>query len=250
MPTTRRSILLIDDDEQNLSVLTEFLSARFEVQSQSNPRLGVEAAIQSHPSLIVCDINMPGMNGFEVCEAIRAALPEQGVAQLPFVFLTSDPQASSMQRALAIGGSDYLIKPIRLMELMSRIELRLGLSHADALTKSGNLSLDPAQGTARIKKRGKVVEIRLTERAFRVLEVLMRNEGRMLSREQLLNEAWGGKSGGEEGASDRAVDLHVFRLRRLLAGWDREIQTVYGRGYCVAGRASGKAISRASKPAK
>jgi DNA-binding response OmpR family regulator len=238
MTSPRRSILLIDDDVQNLSLLSEFLSARYEVRAISNPRQGVALAIDQPPSLIICDIDMPEMDGFEVCEAIRGAHPEEGMAQVPFVFLTSDPQASSMQRALALGASDYLVKPFRLGELLKRIELRLGLVRADAPLRSGNLRLDPVQGVAVIERRGKAREVRLTNRGFRVLETLVRNEGRLLSREQLLDEAWGAAPDSEDGASDRAVDLQVFRLRKLLEGWNREIQAVYGRGYCVGERAA------------
>jgi DNA-binding response OmpR family regulator len=230
---SRRSILLIDDDVQNLSLLTEILASRYEVRSASDPRLGVASAVSDPPSLVVCDIDMPGMNGFEVCEAIRAALPSASAAQLPIVFLTSDPQASSMRHALAAGGSDYLLKPFRVKELVERIELRLGLALAGGPLRCGNLTLDFAQLRAFVEHRGKTESLRLTELGFRVLEVLARNEGRLLSREQLMNDVWSGSGD----ASDRAVDLHVFRLRKLLRHWDREIETVYGRGYCVVEKA-------------
>lgn len=244
--TQRRSILLIDDDVQNLAVLTDFLSSRYEVRTSSDPRTGVEMALRDPPSLIVCDVDMPGMNGFEVCEAIRAGLPSSASAQLPIVFLTSDAQAESMQRGLAAGGSDYLLKPFRLQELLKRVELRLGLAPMEAPIQVGNLSLDPAQRLAVVDVRGKKRQVWLTERGFRVLAALLRNEGRLLSRQQLLNEAWGasggdGEDGGlsEEGTSDRAVDLHVFRLRKQLSGWSHEIQSVYGRGYSVGQRPGG-----------
>jgi DNA-binding response OmpR family regulator len=229
MTESRRSILLIDDDPQNLTVLTEILSPRYEVRSTFDPQDGVTQAISNPPSLIVCDIEMPGMNGYEVCEAIRAGLPGGDAAHLPIVFLTSDPHASSMQRALAAGGSDYILKPFRLKDLISRIELRLGQAHTEAPIRSGNLLLDPAFLEVIIEHRGKTRRVSLTELGFRVLEALLRNEGRLLSRQQLLDEVWGGRAD----ASDRAVDLHVFRLRKLLKPWDHAIEAVYGRGYRV-----------------
>lgn len=230
----RPRILCIDDDQQNLAVLREVLAGRYEVETFPAPLEGLKRAATQGFSLILIDIDMPGMNGFDVCEGIRAVGPNR---ETPVIFLTSDSQSASMQRALRAGGSDYLLKPFRVQELLTRIEFRLGLAHADAPIRCGNLSLDPALLTAVIERRGKRHSYRLTRRSFEVIHALMRNEGRLLTRDQLLDQAWEESSD----ASDRAVDLHVFRLRKLLREWDRAIETVYGKGYTISPRTKKKA---------
>jgi DNA-binding response OmpR family regulator len=226
-PPALPRILCIDDDDQNLAVLREVLVGRFEAETFNVPLEGLKRASTRRFSLILIDIDMPGMNGFEVCEGIRSTGPNMGT---PVIFLTSDSQSVSMQKALRAGGSDYLLKPFRVQELLTRIEFRLGLAHVDSPIRCGNLSLDPAQLTATIERRGKITTYRLTRRSFEVVQVLMKNEGRLLSRDQLLDLAWEESSG----ASDRAVDLHVFRLRKLLRDWTYEIETVYGKGYTLS----------------
>jgi two-component system, OmpR family, response regulator len=195
-------ILVIDDDKENLELLSEFLRGRYEVETTSDPQAAIQSAIQSPPALAIIDIDMPIMNGFEVCETLRAS---GNCAQMAIVFLTSDAQAASMQRALKLGADDYVLKPFRVNDLLTRIEFRLAQAHVE-----------------------KDHVTRLTPQAFRVLQTLMRNEGRVLGRDQLLELAW-----QDEDASDRSVDLHVFRLRKLLAGWNYEIGTIYGKGYVI-----------------
>jgi two-component system, OmpR family, phosphate regulon response regulator PhoB len=221
---------IIDDDEENLSVLAEGLETRYRVETSSDPRLGLSRVLASKPALAIIDVDMPGMNGFEVCEAIRASEAHRDMA---VIFLTSDAGSASMQRALRAGANDYVIKPFRLSELMMRIEFRLGQSRSELPLRCGNLSLDPATLIVTLDLKGSAGKLRLTPRGFRVLQALVRNEGRILTREQLLNQAWE----DETGASDRSVDLHVFRLRKLLEAWDHEIETVYGRGYSLKKKA-------------
>ena len=225
-PSSPLRILCIDDDPQNLAVLREVLVGRYEAETYQQPLEGLKRAATQRFALILIDIDMPGLNGFEVCEGLRAAGPN---VSTPVIFLTSDGQSSSMQKALRAGGSDYLLKPFRVQELLTRIEFRLGLAHVDAPIRSGNLSLDPALLTAVIERRGRKYSFRLTRRSFEVIHALMRNEGRLLTRDQILDQAWEESSN----ASDRAVDLHVFRLRKLLKDWNRSIETVYGRGYTI-----------------
>jgi two-component system, OmpR family, response regulator len=218
-------ILVIDDDKENLELLSEFLRGRYEVETTSDPQAAIQSAIQSPPALAIIDIDMPIMNGFEVCETLRAS---GNCAQMAIVFLTSDAQAASMQRALKLGADDYVLKPFRVNDLLTRIEFRLAQAHVDPPQICGNLRLEPTLSRAIVRARGKDHVTRLTPQAFRVLQTLMRNEGRVLGRDQLLELAW-----QDEDASDRSVDLHVFRLRKLLAGWNYEIGTIYGKGYVI-----------------
>jgi DNA-binding response OmpR family regulator len=234
---SRPRILLIDDDRENLALLAETLGGRYAVEAHADPRAGLAAAAAQPPAAALVDLDMPGTNGIEVCEALKR---DPGTAQAVVIILTSDAQAASMQRALRAGADDYVTKPFRAGELLNRLEFRLGQTRTDGPLRCGNLMLDVAMATALVGSGAGRRRLTLTPLAARVLEALARNEGRVVSREQLLDQAWG----GEEESSDRAVDLHVFRLRRQLAGWNHEIRAVYGRGYTVVRARSGGRRSR------
>jgi DNA-binding response OmpR family regulator len=221
-------ILLIDDDLQNLRLLEELLSGRYRVTTCSDPQQGIKEAQKDPPAAAVLDLDMPGMSGFEVCEALRSSAATRRAAIL---FVTSDPQAASMQTALKLGADDYLVKPFRAADLLARLERHLGQQGASPPLSCGNLSLDPASLSVTLKVRGSRRLIQLTHQSIRVLELLIRNEGRLLSREQIIAQAW-----SEPEISDRAVDLQIFRLRKALGDWSRAILSVYGRGYMVAER--------------
>ncbi len=230
---SKHQIIAIDDDTQNLDLIREMLSERYDVSTFSDPAQGLAAVLASAPDLVIIDLDMPVMDGFEVCEAIRSSAPHDRTAVL---FLTSDTDAASMQRALHVGANDYLTKPFRLHELLTRIEFRVGQAHIEAPLRCGNLSIDPATLSAAITHGGKQRTFRITTQSLRVLEVLIRNEGRLLNREQLLEKAW---SGAGESVSDRSVDLTVFRLRKLLSDWSHRIESVYGKGYIVLPKKKG-----------
>jgi DNA-binding response OmpR family regulator len=219
-------ILVIDDDVQNLKLLEEFLAPSYAVESTSDPAQGARMATRVPlPSVVIVDVDMPGMNGFEVCEQIRASDPHSNTAIL---FMSSDARAASMQKALHLGANDYLVKPVRMQELLNRIELRLNQAHADAPIRVGNLVVKPDSLSIVIEGHGRSRRARITEKGFKVLQLLLRSEGRIVTRDQLMDHAWQGAE-----ASDRSVDLHVFRLRKLLRGWDHTIEAVYGKGYVV-----------------
>ena len=219
----RPRILIIDDDPQILSLLREILTDRYEVEGTSDPNEGLKMAVARPPDLALIDVDMPVMNGFEVCAAIRAS-PK--AARTIIVFLTSDRQASSMQHALKAGANDYLLKPFHAEELLTRIEFRLGQIHVDLPRICGNLRLDPALKSAVIDASDEQRRVSLSQQSFRILDILVQNEGRVLSREQLLSQGW-----DDEDISDRAVDLQIFRLRKILKGWNHRIEAIYGKGY-------------------
>jgi len=217
---------LIDDDAQNLSLLGEILATRYTVTATTDPAKGVQKVLASPPDILVVDIDMPVMNGFEVCEEIRAS---KNCADLAIIFLTSDANASSMQKALNLGANDYLVKPFRAAELLNRVENRLGQMHVGAPVRCGNLVVDPALAFASLQlgKRRKR-EFRISGKGFRILQLLVQNKGRILSREQILNHL-----GSADTGSDRSVDIHITRIRRLLSGWNHRIESIYSKGYTV-----------------
>ncbi len=221
-----QKLIIIDDDVENLSVLEEFLSQRYSVCIASDPELGIQKIKDFKPDFIILDIDMPGMNGFEVCENIRA---ESGFKNTPILFLSAKTRADNIHEALRLGANDFINKPFRLKELLRRIEMRLGQAESDAPINCGNLTLDASRSVVIIKTgKEKTLDIQLTTKAISVLALLIKSAGRVVSREHIIDKILGG-----EDTSDRAVDLHIHRIKTQLVGWNREIKSVYGKGYCV-----------------
>jgi DNA-binding response OmpR family regulator len=224
-------ILVIDDEPANLELIREALAPRYDVEVEAQASIGVRSALKRPPELLIVDLEMPGMDGIEVCEALRGS---HRTANIAIIILTSDTQAASMQRALRAGADDYVTKPFRVPDLLHRIEFRLGQARVDEPLRCGNLVIEPAASRAYVRVRSRRESVKLTPLGFKLLEAFVRNEDRVLTREQLLDQVWGNAE-----ASDRAVDLHVFRLRRLLASWDHSIEAVYGKGYAVTRKSKG-----------
>ena len=140
----KQLVLAIDDESETLELIQEVLGGSYDVWAFQNPRKGLAKAISTPPDLLLLDIDMPGLNGFQICEKFRAAHPRRPT---PVIFLTSDMEASSMQRALKAGANDYLIKPFRIADLLGRIRFRLGQVELALVLCLGNLTLDPSWQT-------------------------------------------------------------------------------------------------------
>ena len=173
--------------------------------------------------LILLDVMLPGANGFEVCAAIRRA----GV-RTPVILLTAKARELDKEQGLDSGADDYVTKPFSLRELRARIraQLRRGGNGSDRLVRFADCELDLDR--AELRKGGARVD--LTAQEFRILQVFVRSGGRVLSREQLIEGAWGRGMA----ITDRAVDTHVFNLRRKVEADPAEprvILSVRGLGY-------------------
>jgi DNA-binding response OmpR family regulator len=116
----QQRILIIDDDVDGLRMLEGYLRARFEVHPALGAEIGLKDLAQFKPHVFLLDIDMRGIDGFEACRAIRAS---EGRSDIQILFMSANGQAQSMQMALSLGANDYLVKPVRLQELLQRIEL-------------------------------------------------------------------------------------------------------------------------------
>ena len=227
MADTPARILLVDDEPS----ITEFVSYAlkkegFSVDVADNGETAYEMALGSPYDLFVLDIMLPGMDGYELCRRLRSK------TSAPVLFLSARDTELDKVVGLEIGGDDYLAKPFGVRELIARVRalLRRG-SGGDfptanrAVTASG-ITLDEDAHTA----KGDKGPIELTPREFELLACLMRNAGKVVSREDLLREAWG----WEYITETKTVDTHIKRLRDKLsaAGFDPGvIETVRGYGY-------------------
>jgi DNA-binding response OmpR family regulator len=200
----RGSVLLIDDDRKLRGLLTEYLgTSGFAVVSAGHADEGLRLLRTEHPSIVILDVMLPGMDGFEVCRAIR----------------------------LELGADDYLAKPFEPRELVARMDAILRRGHSSAETWSfGGLHVDPSRRSATMGGE----EIPLTTAEFDLLEMLIRGRGRVLSRGQILD----GVRGESWDAFDRSIDVLVSRLRNKLGDdpkHPRYVRTIRGAGYAFVG---------------
>lgn len=220
-------ILVIDDDRELCSLLEEYLADEgFEVEKVHDGLEGVEWACSRNYDLVVLDVMLPGLNGFEVLRRIRAA------SSLPVVMLTARGEEVDRIVGLEMGADDYLPKPFNPRELVARIRAvqRRQTSPARDLAENkltiGDLTVDPGR---RSVKQGEQ-PVPLTSLEFSVLELLLSQTGRVISREDICSQALG----RQLNSYDRSIDVHISSLRRKLGpmpdGGER-IKSVRGVGY-------------------
>ncbi|HEU4576852.1 MAG TPA: response regulator transcription factor [Polyangiaceae bacterium] len=229
----RPEILVIDDDTELCELLSELLAQEgYRVESQGDGRAGLGRAQAQRFALIVLDIMLPGMNGFEVLTRLRQGSPEQN-AEVPVIMLTAKGEDVDRIVGLEMGADDYLPKPFNPRELVARV--RAIQRRAGGQRKSGaavlavdDLELVPSARVARV--RG--AEIDLTTAEYDLLEVLVKRAGSVVSRDELAKLVLGRRLA----AYDRAIDMHVSNLRKKLGDGPRgeRIKTVRNAGYILA----------------
>ncbi len=225
-------VLIIDDDVALCELVTEYLEPLgFQIESVHRGDAGAERAIAGKYSLVVLDVMLPGLNGFEVLRRIRAD------SKVPVLMLTARGDDVDRIVGLEIGADDYLPKPFNPRELVARIRAILRRTTLDkpgdhALTKKlsvGDVELDG--GTRAVYRAGENVELTAVE--FDLLEKLLRAAGRIITREELSKEVLGRSSS----PFDRSIDMHISNLRKKLGhqfGATERIKTVRGVGYIYA----------------
>jgi len=223
-------ILVIDDDEGLTELLAEFLARfGFAVRAAAHPEEGLRALRADPPDLVVLDLMLPGMDGLTVCRKIRE------FSRVPIVMLTARGDVMDRILGLELGADDYLPKPFEPRELVARIQavLRRGaLPEAEESLRVGALEVSWATGSASLDGR----PLPLTTAELTLLGLLVRNRGRILTRERILDET----RGVDWEAYDRSIDVLVSRLRQKLgddARRPRFIRTVRGTGYRFIGGA-------------
>ncbi|HJV65684.1 MAG TPA: response regulator transcription factor [Geomonas sp.] len=232
-----KRILIIDDDSDLCELLASYLGSEgFIVETAHDGAQGAELALRRAYALVVLDVMLPSMNGFEVLRRIR-----QG-SEVPVLMLTARGDEIDRIVGLEMGADDYLAKPFNPRELVARMRAIQRRSLAPQagetrleLLEVGDLTLE--LGTRRVTCAGRQVE--LTSLEFSVLEALLRQAGCVLSREELTRQALG----REFGSYDRSIDVHVSSLRRKLgpsAAGDDRIKSVRGVGYLYGFSAAGR----------
>lgn len=224
----RQRILIIDDDRKLNGLLQDYLTPfGFEVLAAADPAEGLGKFRAQSPELIVLDIMLPGMSGFEVCKLIRQ---ESGV---PIIMLTARGEVADRIVGLELGADDYLAKPFEPRELVARIQavLRRSLEAPRLQARSyGRLTIDFERRVVLLDEQ----PLLLTTNEFAALALLIRNAGRVLDRDQILQSL----RGIDSEAFNRSVDITISRLRQKLGDDPQKpsfIKTVWGTGYVFVG---------------
>ncbi len=181
------------------------------------------------PAIVILDLHLPGINGFELCRRIRK---EERLKKLPIIMLTAMADENDKVRGLESGADDYITKPFSVRELIARMRAALRRAGFEEDERSfyddGQLRIDYAGFT--VTADGK--DVKLTRKEFALLAILSRNQGRVVPRERLLDHVWGLEYYGEA----RTLDVHMSGLRRKLGDCGDCIETVIGIGYRFRGR--------------
>jgi DNA-binding response OmpR family regulator len=223
-------ILVVDDESKVVKLARDYLERNgFRVLTASDGVSALAAARRERPDLVVLDLLLPGMDGREVCRALRRD------SDVPIIMLTALAEESDQVVGLELGADDYVVKPFSPRALVARVRALLrrtqGQLKPPAAVRLGALEVDFER--RRVTLNG--AEVHLTPNEFKLLAALARGPGQTLSRDQLLDELHGAAPASFDRAGfDRSVDSHIKNLRRKLgagdggAGW---IETVYGVGY-------------------
>jgi two-component system, OmpR family, response regulator CpxR len=216
-------VLLIDDDVELCSLLKDFLRLEgFALECEHDGRRGLERALQGDSELVILDVMLPGMDGFEILRQLRQK------SKVPVLMLTARGEDVDRIIGLELGADDYMPKPFNARELAARARAILRRVESHAHPAHGRIEvngvlLDPA--SREVFRDGKPVE--LTTFEFDILEMLMRSAGRVLSRDALMENMYNRKAT----PFDRSIDMHISHLRKKLETDRTLIKTVRGVGY-------------------
>ena len=223
MSQPETKILIVEDEPKIASLLEDYLRAQgpFETRVIGRGDQALPAFEEFKPALVLLDLMLPGMDGIEVCKRLRA------ISEVPIIMVTARVEEIDRLLGLELGADDYICKPFSPREVVARVKavLRRSKRGQDSWS-TGGLDLDEEKFRATLNGR----DLGLTPVEFALLKTLSGREGRVFSRDQLMNEMYS----DYRVVSDRAVDTHVKNLRRKISevsGPDEMIKSVYGLGY-------------------
>jgi two-component system phosphate regulon response regulator PhoB len=221
-------ILIVEDDPSLSELLTyNFVSARFKTSLINNGEEVMPTILSEHPKLIILDWMLPNLSGIEICRQIRQ---HADVKKIPIIMLTAKGEEIERIRGLETGANDYVIKPFSPSELIAWV--KAVLRRTNPKTSLGLLEFqDISMNLERFQANRAGINIHLGPTEYRLLQIFLEKPGRVFSREQLLDQAWGRNIYVEL----RTVDVHIRRLRKalLLPNTENLIRTVRSAGYSI-----------------
>lgn len=221
-------ILVVDDEEHILELISFNLTNNgYKVIKASNGIDAVKIAVEEKPKLILLDLMIPGKDGYDVCREVRS---NSEIRNTPIIMLTAKSEELDKILGLELGADDYITKPFSVRELLARVKAVLRrfsvVEPESSVLVFGNLKADFEKREIHVKDK----KLDLTLKEFELLEILIRNKGKILTRDTLLDKIWGYEYIGET----RTVDVHIRYLRKKVEEDDKNprlIETIRGVGY-------------------
>jgi len=223
-------VVVVEDDQDIAGLIRHALerSGGFEVLMATSGDAALRIVTEEIPDLVILDLNLPVLNGIEVCRILRT---REHTAGIPIIILTARASEDDRVTGLELGADDYVVKPFSLRELVARVRavLRRRSAQSDAavlappMYRGKHLLADFDAVSVRVDGE----PVRLTRREFELLRYLVANTNRVLSRDRLLERVWG----YDRVVETRSVDVHIGRLRGKLRAAGQQIETVVGLGY-------------------
>lgn len=218
-------ILLVEDDREIRDMICRFIQMKKDniiVDTAKDGEEGLEKIFENQYDLLLLDVMMPCLDGFEVCREVRR------YSDIPIMFITARTTQEDMLTGYALGCDDYIIKPFPLPVLYEKIKALIkrskGLVRSDLLS-AGEITLNPNNGVVKCGSQ----EISLKAKEYGILRVLLENKGNIVTRETLLNKVWG----YDALVDDRVLDTHIKNLRKALGICKEQLKTVRRRGYKI-----------------
>jgi len=226
----KKKALIIEDDKSVSQLIRLYLSdSGYEVVEFNDGVKGQDYALSNNIDIILLDLNLPGIDGIEICKNIR------NVSTVPIIMVTARVDETDKLKGLDIGADDYVAKPFSPRELMSRVNAVLRRSEKNEIQKTNSypkilrteyFEIDVSAHKVMVKNQ----PIKLTPTEFNILKLLMENEGRIFSREQIINEVFGYDFEGY----NRNIDTHISNLRKKIENiypQQHNLESIYGVGY-------------------
>ena len=219
-------ILLVEDDHDIIEMICDYFQAKGEgkivIETATDGQAGVEKAYENAYDLLLLDIMLPELDGFEICKEVRAD------SDVPIIFITARASQTDMLTGYGLGCDDYIVKPFPLPVLFEKVNALIkrskGLVRLPQFNM-GTLSLNPNNG--KVLSNGK--DVSLTSKEFSILRILFENKNKIISRDAIIRMLWGYESDVDE----RIVDTHIKNLRKAIGENAKLIKTVRSRGYIM-----------------
>jgi DNA-binding response OmpR family regulator len=221
-----KKILIIEDEKDMVTGLKFNLEARdYAVIAAYDGEAGYKKALEEQPDLVILDLMLPKLNGYEVCKILKKEIPD-----LPIIMLTAKSQEVEIVTGLELGADDYITKPFSVLELLARIKALFRRTKSGSeipdVHRFGNLEINFKKYEA--SKKGET--LKLSPREYELLKCFIEREGEIVSRDELLNQVWGYDSFPDT----RTIDAHIAKLRSKIEDKPEEpkmIVTIHGIGY-------------------
>jgi two-component system phosphate regulon response regulator PhoB len=223
-----KRVLVIEDDPDFCEAVVRTLTPYYQPLKAHTGQEGLKVATAEKPDLVLIDLHLPEMSGFEVCEQLRS---RPGTRDIPIIILTGESEPDSRVKGLDAGADDYVSKPFHAQELLARIRARLRRREADAKGQEdiqlGNLRYEARSSQVWVEEE----PIYLTQVELQMLRYFLEYPDEMISRERLLGDLW-----PDSVVTSRTVDTHVAHLRKKLKKFSCNLKTVFRGGYILKTR--------------